>query len=144
MAFLTLPVTPDGLVLPVLLGLDSGRMSSLGASGQPVPPPLLVRGLIDTGSNITMVTPGLASRAGLTFLKKRTTQTAVGPATVDLYEASLGIPGPVAGSGFARSYLVVMETLAPLQGVEVAVGMDVLSEWLLILDGPNRQFTLAY
>jgi hypothetical protein len=43
-----------------------------------------------------------------------------------------------------REQLKVMELLHSPPNFEAMIGMDVLAECLLILDGPGRQFTIAF
>jgi len=53
MARLTFPVSRDGLIVPVWIGLSGQETTTLLAAGHAVPPPLKVRGLLDTGSDVT-------------------------------------------------------------------------------------------
>jgi hypothetical protein len=43
-----------------------------------------------------------------------------------------------------RGDLVVMELIKPIPNVEVLVGLDILLDCRLLLDGPARQFTLDF
>ena len=43
-----------------------------------------------------------------------------------------------------RSDLRVMELANPIPGVEVLIGLDILLDCRLLLDGPARQFTLDF
>jgi hypothetical protein len=49
------PVLADGLVVEVLIGLDGETTTNLVAAGRPITVPILARGEIDTGSNVTAV-----------------------------------------------------------------------------------------
>jgi hypothetical protein len=49
----------DHLILPAVASLPSGREFFLRQAGQPVPPPVPVRLLIDTGSKRTTLIPGV-------------------------------------------------------------------------------------
>jgi len=55
MSQLTFPVSPDGLVVDVLINVAGARMASLRAAGQPIPSLIQARGLINTGSTIPVV-----------------------------------------------------------------------------------------
>ena len=48
---LTFPITPDGLVVDVLVNLEAAVLIPLRASGQ-LCPPVETTGLIDTASNV--------------------------------------------------------------------------------------------
>jgi hypothetical protein len=43
-----------------------------------------------------------------------------------------------------RDNLLVMEMPSPIPGVEVLIGLDILLDCKLLLDGPARQFTLEF
>jgi hypothetical protein len=53
-------------------------------------------------------------------------------------------PGNLPGAGLTLPDLEVMELPQPLSGVEVLIGMDVLMNCKLVLDGPAGQFTLEF
>jgi hypothetical protein len=136
---------PTGLVVPVLLGLNGKDSANLLAQGQPIPAPLHLQGLIDTGSDVTVVAPFVPRHFSLLPLRSTTTQGTTGSAPVDLYEMSLSIlnPGGPGPSMASWDQLVVMESPRGIPSVDVIVGLDVLRECLLIFDGPGQRFILA-
>jgi hypothetical protein len=145
MPHLTLSVTTDGLVLPVIIGLKAQAASTLVATGQTPPRPTTLEGLIDTASNITCIPPRLVNLFGLPPVGQTTTRGVVGTHPVDLYEVSFCIPGPPSTPTnflLVLPYLRVMEWDPP-GNQEILVGMDVLSYLILWLDGPRREFMIA-
>jgi hypothetical protein len=102
--------------------------------------------VIDTGSTVTCVTPALLQRLGLRPIGQGSSHTVAGQAAVNLFEVSLSIPpaANVPGPMLTRGDLVVMEMPSPIPGVEILVGMDVLLDCKLFLDGPARRFTLEF
>src|SRR5262245_30931850 len=54
-----------GLEVPVLVGVDGQQTIDLLAAGQPVPPPLLARGLLDTGSDVAAVAPWILRKLAI-------------------------------------------------------------------------------
>jgi hypothetical protein len=146
MPHVTFPATADGLVVDVLIGLPGSAMQSLQQSGQSIPPPLLIRGLLDTGADATALSAACAQRLGLSPIARVSTQTAAGSVIVDQFEISFSISAPHRTGGVlsVRPDLRVTQWLNPSPGLDALVGMDVLSEGLLIFDGPGRQFTLAF
>lgn len=64
-------------------------------AGRPVPPPIVVPALVDTGSNVTLAVPDLIGELGLPLLNeaRRTLHTAAGPQATKTYIARLRLPG---------------------------------------------------
>jgi hypothetical protein len=145
MAQLRLPITSDGPTLPVMIGLPSQMMASLQAMGQPISAPLQVRGVIDTGTDVTAVSANLLRQLGVTSAASGTTNTVTGPVRVNLYEISLSVPASTPPASFlvVRPDLIVMELTAVLPDVDLLLGRDILDECLFFYDGPARQFLLA-
>jgi hypothetical protein len=145
MATQTHPVSIDGLALDVLIGLKGADMAALVAAGKPVPAPALVRALIDTGTDMTCCAKWIIQRFGLAPMLQHTTQGISGSAAVRLFEVSFSIPGGIAASGplLVLPQLVVMELPQPLSNVEVLIGLDVLLQCGLHVDGPGGQFSLS-
>jgi hypothetical protein len=145
MAYLRLPITGSGPELPVLIGLPGKLTKSLHASGQPIPGPLQVRGVIDTGTDVTGVVANQMAQLGLTPARQTGTHTAGGSVSVDLYEISLSVPGPTHSSGLlvVRPDLLVMELAAGLPDVDLLLGRDVLDECFFFYDGQGKSFLLG-
>jgi hypothetical protein len=125
----------------------NGRESAaLLSAGQPIPTPVGVRALLDTGTDVTCVAPRVFNQLRLTSMGSVSTQTVCSSINADLFEVSLSIPAPPgkAGPMLVREQLVVMELINAPQNCEALIGMDILAECLLILDGPGRQFTIGF
>jgi hypothetical protein len=140
-------VFPSGeLKLTVIVGHNRKDLGVRLAAGQALPSPVWTTGVIDTGTNVTCVTPDVLQRLGLTPTGQGKSQTAAGEAPVNLFEVSVSIPPPgnVAGPRLTRRDLTVMELPSPIPGVEVPVGMDILLACKLLLDGPACQLTLEF
>jgi hypothetical protein len=140
MPHLTFPFQPEGLALEMIIGLNDQGTAALVQAGTSIPAPLRIRALLDTGCDVTAVAPRIFQHFGLQPVLRSSTQTASASIVVDLYRISLGIPT----SGFVRPNLLVTELAVSLLPVEVLIGMDVLRECLLIVDGPGQQFTLGF
>ena len=142
---LSFPISPDGLVVSALVGLSQTAMADLVQAGKPVPRPLQVRALFDTGCDLTALTPQVVAALGLTPARQAKTQTAAGTQYVNVHKISLGIYPPAGGSGtpYLRPEFEVSGLVASLP-FDVLIGMDILREMLLILNGPDQQFTLAF
>jgi hypothetical protein len=142
---LTFPVQPDGLIVALVIGMDALACQTLQQSGQSIPRPVLVRGVLDTAADVTAVAPRVLQALGLPLYGSAQTSTAGGPVTVGIYEISLSIL-PATGSGptFTAPRLMATELLHAAPGVEVLVGLDVILQGVLNIDGPNRVFSFTF
>jgi hypothetical protein len=143
---LTYPVTPAGLAVPVLVGLDGKTTAALHAAGQPIPSPVHARGLVDTCSDLTAVAEWVLQQLAIPPATTATTHTAAGPVVVRLYEVSVSIAAPSQSGGFllTEPALLVSELAAALPDADVLIGLDLLLRGTMRLDGPNRLFTLDF
>jgi aspartyl protease len=143
---LTFPTRPDGLFVDVLVGLDAQMVTDRLAAGLPVPPAVQVRGLLDTGSDVTCVHASLLSHLGAALHAPTTTQTAGGSVRVNLFRMRVSIcdarnpTGPL----LMNPSLLVMEPQQSLPNAEVLIGLDILLNCKLFLDGPAGEFTLQW
>jgi hypothetical protein len=144
MTKLVFPFLPDGLAVDVVIGLDGATLAAQVASGQAMTPPILTRGEIDTGSNITAVSTAILQRLGLSALYQRTTQTPAGPLAVDVFKVSVGIRNLATPTipELVEPNLLVMELPTVLPDVEVLIGLNFLLGCKFYLDGLARWFSL--
>jgi hypothetical protein len=143
---LIFPVVPDGLRVPVLIGHDADQLQAMLVAGTPLPMPRRARGLIDTGSDITAVGPSIITALGLPAAGWVQTQTAGGGLNVQYFQVSLTLFDPTSPGGdtLVRPVWTVTRLHQDLPDVDVLLGMDLLSELLLIIDGPAKRFTLSF
>jgi len=146
MESLCFPVSKDGPELEVVIGINDRQLAQLVSAGTPIPKPLRLRGLIDCATDVTAAVPKVFQQLGIAHLASTSTQTASGQVIVRAFRVSLSIFGPQgsAGPALVRPNLVVTELATALQKFDVLIGLDILSECLFILDGPGKQFTLAF
>jgi len=92
------------------------------------------------------VAGAILRRFGTLAVKQATRHTATGQFVADLYQVSLSIPapGPSAGPMLTRRDLLVMEMTQVIADIDALVGLDVLLEIKLLLDGPARSFALEF
>ena len=146
MPVLTYPLMPAGLAVPVWIGLDGQAIATLQARGRPIPAPVLLRGLLDTCSDVTAVAANVLRQLGTLPVTTARTMTAGGMVTVFLHEVSLSIAGPAHVGGFVLTdpALRVSELVVSLPDADVLIGLDVLRTGKMLLDGPAAQFTMDY
>lgn len=156
MPILQIPFTPpDGLRIQVQITLGRPELQRLRQARMPVPQPLSVVALLDTGAERTCVDPSVVTRLNLPITNSgfaAAPGVGVGPAIFGgssfsfSYEAGLVILHPVTKP---PSNLVVHELevdALPLAqfGIEAVIGRDVLSSCVLGYNGPAGSATLAY
>jgi hypothetical protein len=146
MSQLNYPISPDALLVQVLVGLKDASIAALVAAGLSVPPPLHAVGSIDTGSDVTCVASHLLAHFRTPVAYTTTTTTASGTVPVNLYEVSLSI-APAAGqtgSLFVHPRLLVMELPQTIPSIDVLIGRDVILQCQLFVDGPGNGFSLSF
>ncbi|MGL4555550.1 MAG: hypothetical protein ACRC33_30645 [Gemmataceae bacterium] len=126
----------------MLISLDAVRAA--GPQGLGAVPREWCRGVIDTGANTTALSPALIARMGILALGHGTTQAAGGSMRVGIYEVSLALTdrSQPALPTLSVPYLQVIDHAIP--DTDVLVGMDILLECTLTLDGPARVLTLDF
>jgi hypothetical protein len=130
----------------VFIGVDGQTASALLASSRPVPSLVAARGLVDTGSDLTAVASWAVQQLKLPVIHTVTTQTAAGPVHVKVYSVSLSITDPnrPASPMLTESFLLVTELVATLADADVLVGLNLLLEYIFVLDGNRMEFTLEF
>ncbi len=141
---LTFPIRPDGLVVDVLVNLDAAVLLPLRAAGQSRSP-LVGKGVIDTGSNVSGVSSAFLKQLGGRSVGTSSTVGIGGSYPVQLYRVSLHICDlqNLGLSWFSHPSLVVMD-LPPWVSCEVLIGMDILRNCKTIVDGPAASFSLDF
>jgi hypothetical protein len=146
MPHLTFAICQDGYLLDVMVGLNGQRTAALVAARRPVIAPLLVRAMVDTGSDVTGVASRIVNYLGQPPVVQTTTHTVSGPLSVYLFDVSLSIPrgGNLTGPLLVLDQLRIMEMPSSLPAnIEVLFGRDALAKCLFISDGPRDEFTLG-
>jgi len=122
------------------------RREALRQAGRPLPEPVVVSALIDTGASGTVVDPAVIKKlqipaTGITHIG--TPSTGAGSHPCNQYDAAVAI---ILESG----QLHVVENLAVVEaelaqfGFEALLGRDVLAHGLLVFNGTNNSITVAF
>jgi hypothetical protein len=130
------------MIVDCRLNVDSTTVRAAIAGGA-IPASVPTRGLIDTGSDITAVAPAILQQLAVPIHYHTTTHSIAGRIPVRLFLVTLFI---LEANNPQLPWLVypdllVMELPAGLP-FDVFIGMDVLRNGKLILDGPAGRFTL--
>ena len=128
------------------VGVSQPRAEALKAANQTTPQPVRIRALIDTGASCTCIEPVVLRSLNLTptgSLPMRTPSTGTQVHYADQFDVSLVVPHPEQSSLTLGTVAVAESHLLP-QGFHALIGRDVLETCMLIYDGRNAFFSLAY
>jgi hypothetical protein len=137
-------ITKTEMIVPAVAGLGHTDATARVQAGQPLPRPLHVRAVVDTGCSTTAVAPAILGQLGLTPLLAGSSQTASSSVAVNLYLISLSIFDASRGPPLTLRDLLVSELTTTIPQIDMLIGMDVLLDCKLLLDGPARRFTLEF
>jgi hypothetical protein len=147
MSVLTFRITSDGLHVPVLVGHDPARLLALlRTAGGPLPMPLRGRAILDTGANHTSVSPSFLAALGQPSSGSFQTGTPLGPAWVQSYRVSLTVYDPtnLGGPTLFREDWPVTNLPQDQKDFDVIIGMDLIKQIILHVDGPADWFTITF
>ena len=145
MPHLTLPISVGGPILDLAIGVSHPRRDALRRVGQKIPSPVKIRGLIDTGASSTCVDPAQLSQLGLTPTGQvpiYTPSTGETPYSCNQYDVGIVLIHPSLQLVIGEQPVIAPSL--PLQGIHALIGRDVLARCLLVYDGANNQFVLAF
>ncbi|MGH7559110.1 MAG: aspartyl protease family protein [Gemmatimonadota bacterium] len=138
-----------GPILTAYVGVSQQRAEALQAAGEAIPNAVRVQALVDTGASCTCVDYSILSALDLSptgSVPVHSPTTGATPETKDQYDASLLIPGAHATHVplILQTIPVVAAELVAVQGFEVLIGRDILQDCVLVYNGTNGWFTLAF
>lgn len=149
MAHLTSRLLSRGPLIEVRIATTRAYREVLEEAGLEVPEPMLVRGLVDTGASLTCIDKKVIDQLGLKptgATDMLTPSTGSGHVTVQLYDVSVSLLGssPAEGALTFQSCSVAETELFEKQNYHALIGRDLLSRCLLVYNGKEKTFTLAY
>jgi hypothetical protein len=139
---------PEGALVAVAVGLSRSEVQRLRNAARPIPAPVSLRALLDTGAECSCVDPQAVATLALPLANIGLANIpAVGGLTPTAeYEASLTIVHPATDPRLnlvIGGILLAEVPLAPL-GYEVLIGRDVLERCRFLYNGPGGRFRLTY
>lgn len=146
MSYFTLQVTAAGPILSAYITVSEARAAALTEAGQPIPQPVLIRALVDTGASCTCVDPSVLATLNLTptgSVSINTPSTGTTPHLADEYDVGLTIPDG-ASPLFLQTIPVVASELLTSHGFHALIGRDILEHCLLVYNGKESFFSLAF
>lgn len=140
------PLTHDGAIVEVLVGVSHPRAMMLQARQQIVPEPLRLRLLIDTGASNTTLTKGRMAALSLPPTGTTHIHTASSgdtPVECDEYDVSLVFPDAFP-SAWGIATMAIIES-APLDGpIDGLLGRDVLNRAILTYNPFANIVTISF
>jgi hypothetical protein len=145
MPHLTQQIAPDGPLVDLLVGVSHPRAQALVRQKQPIPNPVQIRALIDTGASCSCVDAQVLSSLRLMPTGStpiHTPPTKDTPHSASQYDVSLTLLHPKLHLTFQA--VPVLETHLSFQGIQALIGRDVLGNCLFVYDGEAGHFSLAF
>lgn len=128
-----------GPVVEIRIGMTSAEEAAAHVLGDPVPVPLTVAALIDTGASHTVLRKDLATQLGLQPLGPFPFLTASSPsAHYTQYAARLYFPHNV------EKEVLAVEMSLQGQHVQCLIGRDILADAVLVYLGESNLFSLSF
>jgi hypothetical protein len=129
----------NGPLFQLQIGVPRAVEDAMKAAGDPIPTPVTVQAMIDTGASLTIVRAGICAALGLHpvgVVNIGTASAASVPA--EQFSVRLAFPNAVEGMG------VVTEAPMPVPGCQALIGRDILSKAVFIYIGYADLFTLSF
>lgn len=129
-----------------MVGVSGPRAAALTAARQPIPAPVPITGLIDTGASCTSIDVSVLRQlaipsSGQTQIHTPSTQAGV-PHYANLYDISIVLVHP----SISRTFSAVPVTESQLihQGIQALIGRDILACCIFTYDGSAQNFCLGF
>jgi hypothetical protein len=129
-----------GPVVHVEIQIPTVLAQTLQQQGKPLPQPVTGFCLVDTGASKTCVDAGAVAGLGVSPINRVQVQTPSGSTSQYTYPVRMSFPGTQL-PGFEFSS--VIGSVLAAQGIVGLLGRDVLSNFLLVYNGPAGLFSLA-
>jgi hypothetical protein len=141
------PITQDGAVISVLVGVSQARRKQLLADGSSIPAPTPVLAVIDTGSFVTGFRPEILHALGIAPFRQIPILTPSTrpetPHVCDLYDVGL-----ILVAGTTQKHLRSISAIASQDfgehGIQALIGRDVLNHCVFSYFGPHATFELSF
>jgi predicted aspartyl protease len=147
MPILTLPLDVDGAVISVGFAVSGPRQAAMTAAGLTIPPPVIVRALVDTGASCTCLDPTVIAKLGLVpsgTVLMHTPSTAGTAVSCNQFDVAVGVIMDANEVHVPSMIIPVIESTLATQGIQALLGRDLLEKGILIYDGRRKSLTLAF
>jgi hypothetical protein len=138
------PLSSNSALVELAVGVGAVHAAALAAAGRPVPTPIPVRALIDTGAKRTCVDAGVLAALSVRSTDVRNVRTvSTGPATLVTRVFDVSILAGTRGEPIDGD-LAVLEAALAHHGIQCLLGRDALLVCVLVYDGPGRRYSLSF
>lgn len=150
MPHFTLSLIQHGAILIAFVGVSTARSSALKEAGLPIPKFEKITAMVDTGASSTCVDPSVLHALNLTptgSVLVKTPSTGLQPVPAEQYDVSLFVPSSDASHiplSIVTLPVICCKDFLQSQGFHALIGRDVLSHCILIYNGGENTFTIAY
>jgi hypothetical protein len=138
-------MTADGPILDAIISVSMPRYQALQNAGSPIPQPIQLRMLLDTGASGCCINTGMLAPLGLTpsgTIQVHTPTTGNTPVQCNQFDVSLVIAHPV--NPFFMPIMPITECRPLMGNIQGLIGRDVLSRCMLVYYGQMQGFSLAF
>jgi hypothetical protein len=129
------------------VGVSDLRHKALQQAGKPIPTPVLIKALIDTGASHTVIDSTVISQLGLTptgSVQVLTPTTGLIPCEQLTYDLGIFVPLAKGMQPWAFLFWTASEADLQHQGFSMLYGRDLLAGSTFHYDGQAQQFTLTF
>ncbi len=147
MPHINLSMTQSGPLVDVWLAVSEPRQNALMQAKQPVPSPLKIRALLDTGASCTAIDAMAIKKlqVPVTGTTPIWTPSTVGVAhTCNQYDVLLALLDINGNPMYLGTSVPVIESALASQGIDGLIGRDILGSAVFIYNGTAGHFTLSY
>jgi len=134
----TLDLVSIGAAVDVMVGVSEPLRDALAKAGKPIPTPINIRALIDTGASSSAISPSVVERLKLEprgTVPIHTPSTADAPHETPQFDVCIIFTHP--RLTWKIPAVPVISVNMHTQGVEALLGRDILNQCLLIYNGPG-------
>jgi hypothetical protein len=141
-------ISSDGPVIDIMVDVSRPRRRLLEKMNTPVPKPVHVRALIDTGSTTSGFSPRVFAELKIDPVDKVEIYTPStrpdSPHECDLYDVVLSIIAGGQANTFPGSRVIEADCWLSTESIEALIGRDILRKCFFQYMGQDSRFTLAF
>ena len=131
--------------MDLLVGVSDARAQALKNLQRPIPVPIHVRGLVDTGASCTAIDVDVIKALGITPTGRTsvlTPSTGAKPHECNQYDCGITLLHTT--TQLNLSPIAAIESRLSHQGFHVLIGRDILRNCLFFYNGAVSRFALAF